>query len=192
MTAPQTSPALKLISRALLLGALAAGPVLAQTAPPPPAPPAAGMGGGRHGMGMYRGQMVPQMFPSMSEAGRATMREAMMAGGDRREHRAKVEAAREKMLAALAADRYDAAAVKRAMDEERALSDASHQQRQAAMLAAFAKLSPEDRKAFAADSRAMKDRMKSRMEGWRERMRDRRATPSAPPAPPAGAAETLL
>jgi Spy/CpxP family protein refolding chaperone len=181
MNAPQ-----KLISRALLLGALVAGPVLAQTAPPaPPAAPAAGMPGkpgGHHGMRMHRGGA---MFPSMSEAGRATMREAMMAGGDRREHRARVEAAREKMLAALSADRFDAAAVKRAMEEERALSEASHQQRQAAMLAAFQKLSPEDRKAFAADSRAMKERMKSRVEGWRERMRERRGAPAQPPEAPA-------
>jgi Spy/CpxP family protein refolding chaperone len=169
--------------RALLLAALLAAPALAQNPPPaPPAPPAAPRHGGWQGH-MGAGH---RMFPSMSEAGRATMREAMMAGGDRSEHRAKVEAAREKMLAALSADRYDAGAVKRAMDEERALSEASHQQRQAAMLAAFGKLSPEDRKAFATDSRAMKDRMKSRMEGWRARMRERRGMPPAPPAPPAG------
>jgi hypothetical protein len=125
-----------------------------------------------------------RMFPSMSEAGRATIREAMMAGGDRRADRAKVEAARERMMAALDADRFDAAAVKRAMDEERALAEATKLERQAAMLAAFGKLSAADRKAFVADSRAMKDRMDKRMRDWRERVRDRRDRRGAPPPPP--------
>jgi Spy/CpxP family protein refolding chaperone len=164
--------------KTLLLAALIAAPAIAQPAPPP-APPAP------HAMerGMHMGA---RMFPSMSEAGRATMREAMMAGGNRRDDRQKVEAAREKMLAALEAERFDAAAVKRAMDEERALSDASRQQRQAAMLAAFQKLSAEDRKAFVTDSRAMKARMQGRMEGWRERMRSRMQMRhmGQPPAPP--------
>lgn len=174
---------LNTLSRALLLATLAAGPLLAQ--PAPPAPPAApGMKGGEHGM-RHRGPM----FPSMSEAGRAAMREAMMAGGDRRETRARIEAAREKMLAAVEADRFDAAAVRRAMDEERAAAEASRQARQSAMLAALQKLSPEDRKAFAADSRAMKSRMEQRMQGWRERMRQRRGAPPAPPAPPTGDAD---
>ena len=119
----------------------------------------------------------------MSEAGRQIMREAMVTGGNRRDDRQKVEAARGRMLAALEAERFDAGAVKRAMDEERALSDASRQQRQGSMLAAFQKLSPEDRKAFATDSRAMKTRMHARMDGWRERMRERRGEPRPPAAP---------
>ncbi|MFZ4383254.1 MAG: periplasmic heavy metal sensor, partial [Sandarakinorhabdus sp.] len=152
----------------------------------PPPPPPAGQYGGAHGgmAGRHHGK-ADRMFPSMSEAGRATMREAMMAGGDRRAERDKVEAARERMLAALDADRFDAGAVKRAMDDERALAEATRQERQAAMLAAFGKLSVADRKAFVADSRAMKNRMDQRMQGWRERMRDRRGAPPAPPAPPA-------
>ena len=168
----------------VLAALLAAAPVVAQPAPPPPPP--AGQDGGAHGgmAGRHHGK-ADRMFPSMSEAGRATMREAMMAGGDRRAERDKVEAARERMLAALDADRFDAGAVKRAMDDERALAEATRQQRQAAMLAAFGKLSVADRKAFVADSRAMKNRMDQRMQGWRERMRDRRGAPPAPPAPPA-------
>ncbi len=184
----------KFFTRSLVLAALIAAPAFAQTAPTPPAPPAAhgaGMAGHHGGQGRM-GQMGHRMFPSMSEAGRATIREAMMAGGDRRENRQKVAAAREKLLAALSADRYDAGAVKRAMDEERALSDASHQQRQSAMLAAFQKLSAEDRKAFATDSRAMKERMGKRMEGWRDRMRERRGTPTGnEPARPAPAAQPM-
>nr|WP_315474836.1 periplasmic heavy metal sensor [uncultured Sandarakinorhabdus sp.] len=175
--------------KTLLLAALiAAAPAFAQSAPPaPPAPPQMGHHAGQKGPhGMERGMgMNARMFPSMSEAGRKTMHEAMMAGGNRRDDRQKVEAAREKMLAALEAERFDAGAVKRAMDEERTLADATRQQRQAAMLAAFQKLSPEDRKAFVTDSRAMKTRMQGRMEGWRERMRQRRGRGEPLPTPPA-------
>jgi Spy/CpxP family protein refolding chaperone len=169
----------------LLAALLAAAPAIAQPAPPaPPAPAAApNHAGPHHGSGPRMGRHMG-MFPSMSEAGRKTMHEAMMAGGNRRDDRQKVEAAREKMLAALEAERFDAGAVKRAMDEERSIADATRQQRQAAMLAAFQKLSPEDRKAFVTDSRAMKTRMQSRMEGWRERMRQRRGGEPRPlPAP---------
>ena len=140
---------------------LATAPVLAQTAPAPPAPPAAPhhpMGAHGGGPGGY-GHMGARAFPSMSEAGRATIREAMASGGDRAEERARVRAARDKMMAVLEADRLDQAALKRAMDEERMAAMASRERRQAAMLAAFAKLSPEDRKAFVTDSRAMKERM---------------------------------
>jgi len=183
--------------KTLLLAALiAAAPAFAQTAPTaPPAPAQMGHHAGQkgpHGMerGMQRGPHGgARMFPSMSEAGRKTMHEAMMAGGNRRDDRQKVAAAREKMLAALEAERFDAGAVKRAMDEERALSDATREQRQTAMLAAFQKLSAEDRKAFVTDSRAMKARMQGRMEGRREMLRNRMqmrhmGQPPAPPAPP--------
>lgn len=172
----------KLLALAALL---AAAPAFAQPAPPPPpAPPTAGQYGGHAGMaGRHHGK-AERMFPSMSEAGRATLHEAMMAGGDRRATGAQIEAARDRMLTALEADRFDAAAVKRAMDEERALAQTTKQERQAAMLAAFGKLSTADRKAFVADSRAMKSRMEQRMQGWRERMRERRGAPPAPPAPP--------
>lgn len=176
--------------KTLLLAALiAAAPAFAQTSPPaPPAPPAAHMGhhaGPKGPHGMERGMhMGARMFPSMSEAGRAVMREAMMAGGNRRDDRQKVEAAREKMLVALEAERFDAGAVKRAMDEERAVADATRQQRQAAMLAAFQKLNPEDRKAFVTDSRAMKARMQNRMKGWRDRLRERHGGEPRPTAAP--------
>lgn len=168
--------------RMLLMAALlAAAPALAQPAPPPPPPGYQGGGPGMPGRDARKGD---RMFPSMSEAGRAILREAMMAGGDRRAERAKVEAARERMMTALDAERFDAAAVKRAMDEERALAEATRQERQAVMLAAFGKLSAADRKAFVADSRAMKNRMDKRMQGWRERLRGRRNAPLAPPPPP--------
>ena len=164
----------------LLAALLAAAPAFAQ--PAPPAPPAARHAGPHYGAGSKMGRHMG-MFPSMSEAGRAIMREAMMAGGNRRDDRQKVEAAREKMLAALEVERFDGGAVKRAMDEERSLADATRQQRQAAMLAAFQKLSPEDRKAFVTDSRAMKTRMQGRMDGWRDRVRRLRSDGEARPMP---------
>lgn len=176
-----------MIRKMLVLAALlATAPALAQPAPPPPPAAPAMQHGGKagHWGGAGHHRMGERMFPSMSEAGRATMREAMMAGGDRRADRGKVQAAREKMLAALEADNFDAAAVKRAMDEERAIAAATKQQRQAAMLAAFGKLSAADRKAFVADSRAMNSRMEQRMQRWRERMRERRGAPPATPAAP--------
>lgn len=169
----------KLLLAALIAAPLITAPAFAQPAPPvAPAPAAAP----HHGAGSRMGRHM-DMFPSMSEAGRTIMREAMMAGGNRRDDRQKVETAREKMLAALEAERFDAGAVKRAMDEERNLADATRQQRQAAMLAAFQKLSPEDRKAFVTDSRAMKTRMQGRMDGWRERMRQRRGGGEPRPLP---------
>jgi Spy/CpxP family protein refolding chaperone len=174
----------KLIAVAALL---LAGPALAQMPPPPPGMPAPPPGGEMRG-GPHGRMMGMRMFPSMSEAGRATIREAMMAGDDRAASRQKVEAAREKLLTALAADRLDIAAVKRAMEEERAVAEASRTAKQAAMLAAFQKLSPEDRKAFAADSRAMKARMEQRMDSWRDRWQQRRGKagdmPPPPPPPP--------
>lgn len=163
---------------------LLATPAIAQMPPPPPGPPpmAGEMRGGHDRM------MGHRMFPSMSEAGRTIIRDAMMTGDDRSASRAKVEAAREKLLTALAADRLDIAAVKRAMDEERAVAETSRDAKQAAMLAAFQKLSPEDRKAFAADSRAMKQRMGKRMADWRERWkgrgRDGKRGDMPPPPPP--------
>jgi hypothetical protein len=149
---------------------LAASPVLAQT--PPAAKTEAGiMQRDRHG-----DRMGGRMFASLSEAGRATMMEAMKAS-DWRAERTEVRAARDRMLTILEADRLDMAALKKAMDDERAISAASHERRQAAMLAGFSKLSVEDRKAFVADARAMREKMQERMQGrmgermqrWRER-----------------------
>ena len=62
----------------LLAALLAAAPAFAQ--PAPPAPPAAHHAGPHHGAGPKMGQMGARMFPSMSEAGRKTMHEAMMIG----------------------------------------------------------------------------------------------------------------
>lgn len=164
---------------ALLLAA--AAPVAAQMPPPPPGGPA--MAAGHHGgRGMHgRGMDGRGMFASMSEAGRKTMMEAMRGGGDRRAEREQVKAARDRMLTLLEAERLDTGALKRALDDERNAANASRERHQAAMLAAFGKLSVADRKAFVADARAMKDRMESRM---KDRRGKRGGMDDMPPPPP--------
>lgn len=164
---------LRLMAMALLIGT--AGPALAQSAPPAPPPVMAPpmMEGGRGMMaGPHGGRHA---FASMSEAGRATMRNAMRDGGDRREDRDAIKAARERMLTILEADRLDTAALKRAMEDERRIAEGSHQRRQTAMLQAFQQLSVADRKAFVSDSRAMKSRMESRLDRWKQRRGERQA-----------------
>lgn len=154
---------------ALAQPAQPAQPALAQSQPPQsPQPPA----GSHAGMAAQHYGQRAAMFPSMTDAGRQIMQAAMAAGGNRRADRQQMEAVREQMLTLLSADRIDLAAVKRVTDEERALAEASRKQRQAAMLAAVQKLSLEDRKAFVADSRAMKARMQSRMDGRRSKLRE--------------------
>jgi Spy/CpxP family protein refolding chaperone len=138
---------------------LLAAPVAAQPAAAPPA--------GAEGRWMGReGQ-----FSGLSEAGKATMREAMRGSMEGRQaEREQVRAARDRMLTLLEADRLDVAALKRAMDEERSLAAASQERRQAAMLAAYQKLSVDDRKALVAGARRSREEMQDRM---RDRIRDR-------------------
>jgi uncharacterized membrane protein len=146
-----------MLMRAAAMGLLlAAGPVLAQT-------PGAGGVGQMEGRQM-EGRMGGRMFQSLSEEGRATMREAMRAGS-RQTERAEIKVARDRMLTLLEADKLDTAALKRAMDEERRISAASHEARQAAMLAAYTKLSVADRKAYVTEARELQDKMQARMRG---------------------------
>ena len=119
----------------------------------------AGAGPGWHGN---------RMFAGMSEAGRATMRAALR-GADPRGERAAVEAARDRMLAILDAERLDPVALKRAMDDERETASAAKARHQAALLAGFQQLSPADRHAFVANARAMRTRIEDRVEGMRGR-----------------------
>ena len=151
----------------------AAAPVAAQMPSGAPAIASVGAGGRMHGRAM---------FPSLSEAGRGIMLEAMRAGGDRRTERQSVAAARDRMLTLLETERLDTAALKQALDDERNAANASRERHQAAMLAGFAKLSVADRKAFVADARAMKARMAARMQGWRGR--HSQMSDDMPPPPP--------
>ena len=116
-------------------------------------------GGGDHGPG--------RAFASLSPEGRTIMREAMRGGSDRRNDHEAVMAARDRMLTVLNADKLDTSALKRAMDDERNVVNASRDRTQASMLAGFARLSVADRKAFVADARALRQRMQDRVKEWR-------------------------
>lgn len=134
----------------LALAALIAAPALAQTPPPPPPP---------GGQGRMMGERA---FPSLSPEGRQIMRDAMRnsrAGADQDE----IRNARDRVGSIVAADRLDVNALRQAMDAERRLVDAQHKRRQDAMIAAFQKLTPADRKAFVADAKAGGDRMRAKM-----------------------------
>lgn len=187
---------------ATLLAFAAALPAAAQTPPAPPAPPGAMRAPmppmpPMPPMRMHGGMMG---FGSMSEAGRKAMTAAMM--GDRAANRAdheRVRAARDRMLATLDAERVDAAALRRAMDEEREAANAMKARRQAAMATALLSLSAADRKAFVEDARGLRTRVERHIE---KRGRHGRTTtmtimrhgpgddmepmePMAPPPPPA-------
>jgi Spy/CpxP family protein refolding chaperone len=147
----------------ILAATLLAAPAAAQSAPPaqPSAAATAAEPQVRH-MQMGRGMM----FPSVSPEGRAILRETMR--GDPADRQA-IRAARDRINGLVGAERLDTVALKREMDAERRLVDSHHAKRQASMLAAIQKLSPADRKAFAADARRGRDRVEMRMRQWRER-----------------------
>ena len=144
---------LAIVVAAALIGMSA--PVVAQM--PPPATGEMPDGAGWHGNPMFAG---------MSDAGRATMRAALK-GADAAGGRAGIDAARDRMLAILDADRLDVGALRRAMEDEREAANAAKARHQAALIAGFQQLSRADRHAFAVNARAMRTRMESRMGGPR-------------------------
>ena len=150
-----------------------------------------GSGSGHEAMAMGGG-----MLHQLSPEGRDIMRQAM-ASGPREVNRAAVKAARNKMLDVLAAEKLDVAALRNAMTEERSIAARQQEANQAAMLAAFQKLSAADRKAFAASMQGMHRKLHIRTRGGDDRMielRERLKTmhkghgdmPPPPPPPPAG------
>lgn len=147
---------MKLVAAAL--GLALAVPAVAQMSPPPPET----MPGPdrMHGRG--------PMFAGMSDAGRAVMESAMRNADPRADHAA-TDAARDRMLAVLDADRLDPVALKRAMDDEREAAGVSRARHQAAMIAGFQQLSLADRRAFVVNARAMRNRMQDRMGAWQGR-----------------------
>lgn len=162
--------------------ALLAMPAIAQTAAPA-APAQQGMAAGPEARGKAppRGWRKGQhagggMFRNLSPEGRKLMVEAMRPLADPQQ-RAQVKAARDRVNQLLVADRLDAAALGRAMDEERRLVDAQHARRQQALLGALQKMSAEDRKAFAASSRMGRERMDDMMRRYRAGNGPTRATP---------------
>lgn len=147
-----------------------------------------GAGSGHEAMAMGGG-----MLHQLSPEGRDIMRQAM-ASGPREVNRAAVKAARNKMLDVLAAEKLDVAALRNAMTEERSIAARQQEANQAAMLAAFQKLSAADRKAFAASMQGMHRKLHIRTMGGGDRMielRERLKTMhkghgDMPPPPPAG------
>lgn len=169
----------------LATAALLAAPVLAQTPPPPPPPsqpqaPATGAAPQRPDRARIVHMQRGPMFGNVSPEGRKILGEAMRGSA---EDRTAVHAARDKVNAAVGADKLDLNALKRAMDEERRLVDAQHARRQQALLAAVQKLSVEDRKAFAADARKARVNVEKRTAEWRKGADGRRK--DVPPPPPA-------
>lgn len=167
--------------------ALLATPVFAQSAPPAPAAPAAQTQAAPqkpervrpvHVQGKH---MRGPMFKNMSPEGRKILMEAMRGAS---EDRGAIQASRDRVNAAIGADRLDVTALKRAMDDERRLVDAQQVKRQQAMLTAVQKLSVEDRKAFAADAMKARANVEKRTAEWRKRAEERRN--SAKPVTPGG------
>jgi hypothetical protein len=132
----------------------------------------------REGEGGERGRPHGPVFGSMSDAGRRIITGAMywMPGppgsppvrnreGDR--DRDQVHAARDRILTLLSATRLDTVALRRAMDVERESANQIKLRHQAAMLAAFQRLSLADRRAFVTDARSMRERMERPTRGDR-------------------------
>jgi Spy/CpxP family protein refolding chaperone len=160
---------LKVAGAALALAV--AAPTLAQAAAPaPPAPPAPGKDVliHRFSPGMKSFHHMDR-FEGMTAEGRAILREAMRPQQSSQEREA-VRSARQRVLNLLAADRLDVAAVRRAQAAERELVLKQHERQQEAMLAAYQKLSPADRKAFASGMRDREERMLESLKKARERI----------------------
>ena len=164
-----TSFTLKAVGAALALAV--ASPLLAQN-PPSPAALASPT---QHDVVIRR--MSPGMegfhhmgrFEGMSAEGRATLRAAMKPQQTPQDREA-VRAARQRVLTLLAADRLDVVAVRRAQAAERDLVIKQHERQQEAMLVAYQKLSPADRKAFASGMRDREERMLDSLKKARERI----------------------
>lgn len=106
------------------------------------------------------------MFQNMSEAGRTQLFAAMRSTP---KERAEAKKARDQINSLIAADKLDSAALRRAMDNERKLTDTQRARRQVAMLAAIEKLSEADRKAFAATASRARATVEARTDAWRNR-----------------------
>jgi uncharacterized membrane protein len=122
------------------------------------------------------------MLAGLSPAGKAAMRAALKDIDPRADHAA-TEAARDRMLATLDADRLDPIALKRAMDDEREAANAAKARHQAAMIAGFQQLSVADRKAFVASARTIREQVGERTAAMRRPRTGSLITPPPPPLP---------
>ena len=136
--------------------ALAQGPVAPPGPPVPPPPPTV----------VFR---TGGMFAGLSLQGQAIMREAVRQRRSPKEAEA-LRAARQRVLALIAADRLDIAAIRRAQAEERRIVMEGHARQQEALLDAYRKLSPADRKAFAEGMRRREARMDEHVRTMRSRI----------------------
>lgn len=128
-------------------------PALAQqsVAPPPSPPGLEGAPTGRSpGAGAhYRSSPLRDAFEKMSPEGRKLMLEAFKRGRPEPSELEAMRQARQEVLKAMAADRFDVNALRRAMSRERDLAEKHQAKRHEETLAALQKLSLEDRKMLA-------------------------------------------
>ncbi len=154
-----------LFKKILLTSAVLVLPVsaLAQAAAPPEPPRKEGRMKMGHG-GEMGGMRLRDMMAKLSPEGRKIMADAVKAQMQQgMANREKLRTVREKILAAMSADKFDASALKRAFAEERALSGDAQEQRHDALANAMAKLSPTDRQSLVAGMREARDRAQQRM-----------------------------
>lgn len=144
---------------AAISGALLSTPLLAQTAPATAPAAEAGDKAAHPKRDLHRARAKS----NVSAEGRTILREVMK-DQHRPENRQKLKDARERISTILAADKLDVAALRQAMAAERQLVISQHQQRQEALIAAAQKLTPADRKAFAAEAHTGRQHMKRRMD----------------------------
>lgn len=149
-----------------------AAPALAQVAPPAPPAPPPGPAVIRISPGM-EGRRWVDRFEGMSPEGRRILSEAMRPQMTPQDRQA-TKAARDRVLALIAADKLDVAAVRRAQAAERELVVRQHEKQQAAMLEAYQKLSLADRKAFVEGMQDQEDRMRRHMERARQQLEQSR------------------
>jgi uncharacterized membrane protein len=164
--------ALRTAAFAALLGA-AVLPAAAQDMPPP----APGFGNSGRPGGL-RGTMS-----QLSPEGRQALKQAMQSlrGDGTREQ---IQAARQQQLEILGAETFDAAAMQRAQMAERNLVAGQQQRRQAALLAAYARMSAADRRVLAQAANQGRALVQNRLERFRDRLGNGRF--AAPPPPPPG------
>lgn len=144
---------------------------LAMAAPAVAGPPAPSANGEREVIVKRYPSLGWGNFSGMSPEGRQILREAMEPK-DSPQDRQALQAARQRLLSLIAADRLDVAAIRKAQAAERELVTRQHERKQEALLAAYQKMSAADRKAFTEGMRSQEERMLEHMKRARERMEE--------------------
>jgi uncharacterized membrane protein len=119
----------------------------------------------RHGDRDQMGMRLRDVMSKLSPEGRLIMEANMKAQLEQgKVDHDKLRAVREKILLAMDADKFDAAVLRRAFADERALSALGQERRHDAMVMALSKLSSNDRKIITANLKDMQTRMRDRMD----------------------------